>query len=189
MPITPKSERRYCSLAEYRALPEDFRAELVEGELVALSAPSPYHQLISGDIYDPLKAYLKGKACRVIYAPVDIYLNEQDEDRPTIVQPDLVVICDPSKLKADGYHGAPDLVIEILSPSNRMREQAYKYELYQKYGVREYWVISPEEKALCVYLRNDKGQLAIQDFYGASDTVKVNILDDCQIDLAPIFSF
>ena len=99
------------------------------------------------------------------------------------------MICDPNKLKDDGCHGAPDLVIEILSPSNCMREQAYKYELYQKYGVREYWVIAPEEKALCVYLRNDKGQLAIKDFYGASDTVKVNILDDCQIDLAPIFSF
>ena len=101
----------------------------------------------------------------------------------------MVVICDPSKLRDDGCHGAPDLVIEILSPSNTIREQACKYDLYQKYGVREYWVIDPEEKTLCVYLRNDKSQLAIKDFYGASDTVKVNILDDCQIDLSPIFSF
>ena len=189
MPITRESERRYCSLAEYRALPEDFRAELVEGELVALSAPSRIHQKISVSLVTRLGAYLEGKTCELYSAPFDVYLNEQDEERSTIVQPDIVVICDPNKFKDDGCHGAPDLVIEILSPSNRMREQAYKYELYQKYGVREYWVIAPEEKALCVYLRNDKGQLAIKDFYGASDTVKVNILDDCQIDLSPIFSF
>lgn len=189
MPITRESERRYCSLAEYRALPEDFRAELVEGELVALSAPSRIHQKISVSLVTRLGAYLEGKTCELYSAPFDVYLNEQDEERSTIVQPDIVVICDPNKFKDDGCHGAPDLVIEILSPSNRMREQAYKYELYQKYGVREYWVIAPEEKALCVYLRNDKGQLAIKDFYGASDTVKVNILDDCQIDLCPIFSF
>ena len=189
MPITRESERKYCSLAEYRALPEDFRAELVEGELVALSAPSRIHQKFSVSLVTRLGAYLEGKTCELYSAPFDVYLNEKDEERSTIVQPDIVVICDPNKFRDDGCHGAPDLVIEILSPSNRMREQAYKYELYQKYGVREYWVISPEEKALCVYLRNDKGQLAIQDFYGASDTVKVNILDDCQIDLAPIFSF
>lgn len=182
-------ERKYCSLAEYRALPEDFRAELVEGELVALSAPSRIHQRISVSLVTRLGSYLERKTCELYSAPFDVYLNEQDEERPTIVQPDIVVICDPNKLRDDGCHGAPDLAIEILSPSNRMREQAYKYELYQKYGVREYWVIDPEEKALCVYLRNDKGQLAIQDFYGASDTVKVNILDDCQIDLSPIFSF
>ena len=182
-------ERKYCTLAEYRALPEDFRAELVEGELVALSAPSRIHQKVSVSLVTRLGSYLEGKTCELYSAPFDVYLNEQNEERPTIVQPDIVVICDPNKLRDDGCHGAPDLAIEILSPSNRMREQAYKYELYQKYGVREYWVISPEEKALCVYLRNDKGQLAIQDFYGASDTVKVNILDDCQIDLSPIFSF
>ena len=189
MTIARESERKYCTLAEYRTLPEDFRAELVEGELVALSAPSRIHQKVLVSLVTRLGSYLEGKTCELYSAPFDVYLNEQDEERPTIVQPDIVVICDPSKLRDDGCHGAPDLAIEILSPSNRMREQAYKYELYQKYGVREYWVIDPEEKALCVYLRNDKGQLAIQDFYGASDTVKVNILDDCQIDLSPIFSF
>ena len=189
MPITRESERRYCSLAEYRALPEDFRAELVEGELVALSAPSRIHQKISVSLVTRLGAYLERKTCELYSAPFDVYLNEQDEERSTIVQPDIVVICDPNKLKDDGCHGAPDLVIEILSSRNPMREQACKHDLYQKYGVREYWVIAPEEKALCVYLRNDKGQLAIRDFYGASDTVKVNILDDCQIDLCPIFSF
>ena len=189
MPITRECERRYCTLAEYRALPEDFRADLVEGELVALSALSRIHQKISVSLVTRLGAYLEGKTCELYSAPFDVYLNEQDEERPTIVQPDIVVICDPNKLRDDGCHGAPDLVIEILPSRSPMREQAYKYELYQKYGVREYWVIAPEEKALCVYLRNDKGQLAIKDFYGASDTVKVNILDDCQIDLCPIFSF
>lgn len=189
MAITRECERRYCTLAEYRALPEEFRAELVEGELVALSAPSRIHQRISVSLVTRLGSYLEGKTCELYSAPFDVYLNEQNEERPTIVQPDIVVICDPNKLRDDGCHGAPDLVIEILPSRSPMREQAYKYELYQKYGVREYWVIAPEEKALCVYLRNDKGQLAIQDFYGASDTVKVNILDDCQIDLAPIFSF
>ena len=189
MTTARRPERKYCTLAEYRALPEDFCAELVEGELVALSAPSRIHQRISVSLVTRLGSYLEGKTCELYSAPFDVYLNEQDEERSTVVQPDLVVICDPSKLRDDGCHGAPDLVIEILSPSNTIREQACKYDLYQKYGVREYWVIDPEEKTLCVYLRNDKSQLAIKDFYGASDTVKVNILDDCQIDLSPIFSF
>ena len=152
-------------------------------------SPSRIHQKVLVGLITRLGSYLEGKTSELYSAPFDVYLNEQYEERSTVVQPDLVVICDPSKLRDDGCHGARDRGIELLAPSNRMREQACKYELYQKYGVREYWVIDPEEKALCVYLRNDKGQLAIKDFYGASDTVKVNILDDCQIDLGPIFSF
>ena len=152
-------------------------------------SPSRIHQKILVSLITRLCSYLEGKTSELYTAPFDVYLNEQDEEHPTIVQPDIVVIRDPNKLRDDGCHGAPDLVIEILCSRNPMREQACKHDLYQKYGVREYWVIDPVEKTLCVYLRNDKSQLAIQDFYGASDTVKVNILDDCQIDLGPIFSF
>ncbi len=156
-----------------------------------MSGPSTQHQLISGELFAQLHAYLADKKCRVISAPFDVRLFEEKNDRPedvtTVVEPDLVVVCDPSKLDDRGCKGAPDLVIEILSPSTRRHDRLIKWELYQRAGVREYWIVDPEDKTVQVLTLRD-GYLLPHEDYGREDTAQVTILEDCAIELSKVFS-
>jgi Uma2 family endonuclease len=128
------------------------RFELIDGVAYAMSAPGTEHQLIVSVLNGEFYNFLKGKKCKVIPAPFDVRLfYEEDESDDTVVQPDLVVVCDPEKLGKEGCHGAPNLVIEILSPSNTAIEMHRKLGLYQSAGVPEYWVIDGEAKVIEVY--------------------------------------
>ncbi len=139
----------------YRTWPDEERWELIEGHAWCMSpAPTRRHQGIQGELYVALRMFLKGKSCKVYNAPFDVLLPESDEaddDVDTVVQPDIVVYCDRSKLTEAGARGAPDLVIEILSPSTSKKDLNDKYDLYQRRGVREYWVVDPAGMWLCVY--------------------------------------
>ncbi len=139
----------------YRSWPDDERWELIDGRAWAMSpAPLRSHQKLSGRLFHRLSAYLEGKPCEVYAAPFDVLLpagDEPDDEVDSVVQPDLVVVCDKSKLTRAGARGAPDLVVEILSPSSSRKDQREKFELYQSRGVREYWVLDPAGEWLCVY--------------------------------------
>ena len=169
----------------------DERVELIQGEAYLLASPSRIHQRISLAIAVQLGSYLEGKTCEVYAAPFDVRLFEKDGDRPedvdTVVQPDLCVVCDPGKLDDAGCRGAPDLVIEILSPSNRRHDRVVKLDLYQRSGVREYWVVDPENQSVLVLLLDETGALRIVEDYSRSDQAKVHVLEDCQIDLSRVF--
>jgi Uma2 family endonuclease len=104
-----------------------------------------------------------------------------------VVEPDLVVVCDPGKLDDYGCKGAPDLVIEILSPSTRRHDRVVKLDLYQRAGVREYWIVNPDEKTVQVMLLKDGYLLPVED-YSREDTASVNILEDCTIELSKVFT-
>ena len=181
-------EQRY-TYADLLAWDDNTRYELYSGQPVALASPTDVHQRISMALSAQLYNYLIGKKCSVYAAPFDVRLFEEHGDGPedvnTVLQPDIMVVCDPDKVDRRGIHGAPDLIIEILSPSSARYDRLVKFNLYQRAGVREYWLVDPTTRMVSVYtLENGKYQAAA---YGADDSVRVGILDDCTIDLSTVF--
>lgn len=187
----PAKKERY-TFADVLEWPDDERAELINGEIF-LMAPSPSrgHQGISVELTRQFANYLEGKKCKAYHAPFDVRLFEKEGDAPedvdTVVEPDLVVICDPSKLDDRGCKGAPDMVVEILSPSTQRHDRLVKLGLYQRAGVREYWIVSPEEQTVQVFLRQD-GSLQLHEVYDRQGVAKVNVLDGCFIELSKVFA-
>ena len=187
MSALPK-EQPYYTYADYKEweLDEGERYEIIDGEAYAMSAPSTRHQGILGGLYTQFHVYLQGKPCKVFPAPLDVRLfYEADESDDTVVQPDIVVICDKAKIGPEGCRGAPDLVVEILSPSNTAIEMEQKLKLYHEAGVREYWVIDPENNGLNVYLFQKD---VIVKTYKNTDIVAVSILPELNISLEQVFA-
>ena len=168
-------------------LKEGERYEIINGEAYAMAAPNTLHQLILTELLKQFANFLTGKPCKVFPAPFDVRLfYEEDESDNTVVQPDISIICDKEKLGPEGCHGAPDLVVEILSPSNTAIEMLIKFNTYKEAGVREYWVLNPIKKDLSVYLFS--GENVISRNYKEKELAPVSILDGLEIDLAPVFA-
>ena len=138
------------------------------------------YELINGIPY----LMSKGKKCKVFIAPLDVKLSGEEDDKKefNVVQPDIMVVCDKEKIKERNILGAPDLVIEILSKSTAQHDRLTKLNLYQKFGVKEYWIVSPEEKNIWVFLLNDENVYTIRAYY-LDDKIKINVLKECYIDL------
>ena len=169
---------------------EDERIEIINGKAVMMAPPSRTHQEVSGALFAQLYAFLEGKKCRVYSAPFAVRLFEKDGDTPedvdTMVEPDISVVCDSSKLDDAGCKGAPDLVMEILSPSTMRHDRFTKFNLYQRAGVREYWIVDPSSKSVQVFVLKD-GNYKAQDFGTVGDIIKVYVLDGCFIVLSKVF--
>ena len=183
-------EKRY-TLADALTWDEQERIELIYGDPVMMSPPpTRIHQKASISLSTQLSNYLSGKRCEVYAAPFAVRPFEQDGDTPedvdTLVEPDITVVCDPSKLDDIGCKGAPDLVMEILSPSTQRHDKLTKFNLYQRAGVREYWIVDPASKSVQVFFL-ENGYYVAKDFGVAGDHLKVNILEDCAIDLSKVF--
>ncbi len=145
----------YHTYADYLGWPEDVRYELIDG-VAYLMAPAPdlAHQEVAGEIYFQLRNALEGSPCRALIAPVDVRLpkaNETDERIDTVVQPDVLVVCDAAKLDRRGVRGAPDLVVEVLSPSTASHDHVLKRRVYERAGVREYWLVHPTDRMVTIY--------------------------------------
>ena len=185
----PAEKERY-TLADALAWDEQDRIELIDGYPVMMAPPTRAHQKISGELFGQLRDYLKGKKCEVYHAPFAVRPFERDGELPddvdTLVEPDISVICDPSKLDDTGCKGAPDLVMEILSPSTKRHDRFTKFNLYQRAGVREYWIVDPDDKTVQVFVLED-GHYTAKDFGAVGDAVRVNVLEDCTIDLSQVF--
>ena len=171
---------------------ENDRVEIIDGEVFMMAPPSSVHQEIAAELTRQFGNYLEGKQCKVYPAPFGVRLFEQDgetpEDVDTVVEPDLSVVCDRSKIDKHGCKGAPDLIIEILSPSSLRHDRFVKLGLYQRAGVREYWIVDPISQTVQVFLLNDVGFLCPHEVYGKEDTAKVNVLDGCLIELSKVFA-
>ena len=130
------------------------RLEILKGKIFKMSpAPAISHQKISGNLYGEMYHYFKGKSCKLFAAPFDVVLKNKNGLEDSVVQPDLCVVCDPKKLENDKRClGAPDLIIEILSPGNTKKEMRNKYELYEESGVMEYWVVRPIDKEITQFV-------------------------------------
>ena len=169
---------------------ENERIEIINGEAVMMAPPSRTHQEVSGALFAQLYTFLEGKKYRVYSAPFAVRPFEQDGDRPedvdTMVEPDISVVCDSSKLDDAGCKGAPDLIMEILSPSTMRHDRFTKFNLYQRAGVREYWIVDPSSKSVQVFVL-EAGNYKAQDFGTVGDIIKVNVLDGCFIELSKVF--
>lgn len=151
---TAKKEELY-TIDDIEALPEGERAELINGKIYYLAAPSTAHQRISMSISTEINNYIKTNngRCEVFSAPFAVYLNK---DKTNYVEPDISVICDPSKIDSKGCHGAPDWIIEIVSPSSATMDCFIKLLKYSDAGVREYWIVDPAERKVIVYKSENK---------------------------------
>jgi Uma2 family endonuclease len=148
------------SYANYLRWKFEERLELIKGKIFEMVAPATFHQEVSRELFGALYTYLKGHQCKVFCAPFDIRLPKEskaDHQIYNVVQPDICVICDLHKLDRKGCIGAPDIVVEILSPGNNKKELRIKYELYQEFGVREYWIVDPNKRAVMKHVLNDTG--------------------------------
>ena len=182
--VLPEKER--YTYEDYESWPEDFRCEIIDGKVYALAQPLIIHQLLSGRLFLEISSYLKNKPCHVFYAPFAVRLNVGTNDEQTL-EPDLVVICDKKKIE-DGKAcvGPPDIVIEILSPSDPKRDTFVKYQKYLKAKVREYWIVDPETKTvmLCVLDSNRY----ITEVYSENDSITSQVIDGLRINLSEIFA-
>ncbi|WP_314811150.1 Uma2 family endonuclease [Capnocytophaga granulosa] len=174
------------SYADYLVWKIKERVELLKGKIFEMSAPSPIHQEISGNLQGALFVFLKNSKCKLYTAPFDVRFPQKGESQVyTVVQPDLCVVCDLEKIDSKGCVGAPDLVVEILSPGNSKKEMKSKFALYQEEGVREYWVVDPERELVFVYVAENKKfrpTIPIADDYVCS-----TIFPDFKIHTADIF--
>jgi|APTNR8051073442_1049403.scaffolds.fasta_scaffold22330_2 Uma2 family endonuclease len=183
MGLAPRKEKR-CTYADYLQWPEDTRYELIDGEAFLMSpAPLVEHQEVAGEVYRQLANQLDGKPCRPFIAPVDVRLPRKDETDAaidTVVQPDVLVVCDPSKIDRRGVRGAPDWLLEVLSPSTAAHDQIAKRRTYERAGVREYWLVHPGDRTLTVYVL-DNGQYGRPEIYELKDATPVGVLPGVSI--------
>jgi len=189
MPL-PKEKNNY-SFADYLTWSEDERWEIIDGIAYLQSAPSPIHQEISGGLFAQFYNYLSDKPCKVYHAPFCVKLMTDDvktnEDIKKVVEPDITIVCDQSKIDDKGYNGAPDMIVEIISPASIKMDKFIKFNKYEKAGVKEYWIVEPEGKLVSVFTLQGDQRYGRPDIYTEDDKIKVAIFPDLVVNLKPIF--
>ena len=178
------------TFADYLKWPFDERVELIKGKIFPMSGPGTSHQRVSQRLSAKLYNFLENKSCEVFTAPFDIRWprrSKEDKEILTVLQPDICVICDPSKIDEWGCIGDPDIVVEILSPGNYQKELKNKYEVYEEAGVLEYWIIHPEEKTFMKYSLNVDGKFQLSHLLTLGDEITSSILPDFTLSLDEFF--
>ena len=176
--------------ADYFRWKLEERVELIRGRIFKMSpAPNRRHQQISGNIFYELKRFVQRGPCEVYSAPFDVRLprkSASDKDITTVLQPDVCVVCDTNKLDEKGCVGAPDIVVEVLSPGNNAKELKNKYEVYEEAGVPEYWVVSPQDETVLVYTLTG-GRYTASRMMVAGDSLQSTALDGFSLNIARLF--
>ena len=186
-------ESKRYTYADYLTWLDDKRRELINGFIHLMSAPMRVHADVSAELFTFIKTFIKKRKgeCRVYYAPFDVRLpknNETEDDKIyNVVQPDICVICDLSKLDGKGCIGAPDLIVEVLSPSTLKYDWNYKFNLYEAAGVREYWIVDPKAKVVNVFLLQPDGKYDLGTVYECNQKAPVYIFEGLEIDLNELF--
>lgn len=187
---------RSYSYADYLRWQLEERVELIKGKIMLMSpAPNVKHQRLSGRLTRLISNFLYGKQCELFVAPFDVKLYDRkkahlaDDEAFSVVQPDLCVICDKTKLTQQGCDGAPDWIIEVLSKGNSKREMRLKYELYEESGVSEYWLIYPYEEAVYQFVLDTETQkYALAAMYAGDEVASPVLFPELKIDLAEVFA-
>jgi Uma2 family endonuclease len=178
--------------ADYMAWKFKERLELFRGKIFKMAAPNMNHQTVGGHLYNQFYNYLKGKTCRVFIAAFDVRLpvknRKKDDEITTVVQPDVCIFCDPSKLDDRGACGTPDLAIETLSTGNRKDELRMKYEVYEEAGVKEYWIADPAKKAILVFLLQPDGKFSVPEIFTGSDQLAAHCVPGLTFNINEIFT-
>ena len=185
MPLS-QEEKKY-TYADYLTYPEDERWEIIDGIPYMQAAPTPIHQEILMELSKQIANYLTGKPCKIYPAPFSVRLpqgHEKDENEiKTIVEPGISIICDKSKIDDKGCNGTPDMIIEIISPSSIKKDRFVKFNLYEKAGVKEYWIVEPDQKLVSVFLLQKNERFSRPEMYTEEDSINVSIFPDLIIDL------
>jgi Uma2 family endonuclease len=179
------------SYADYLTWQVEEVVELIKGKMFkkAAAAPRRIHQKVSGELTYRLTGFLKGQNCQVYAAPFDVRFpknSKEDSKIHDVVQPDICVVCDPEKLDDRGCIGAPDLIVEILSPGNSQIELRHKFTLYESHGVREYWIIHPEHQDLMIYTL-EEGKYVSSRLLTSGDVVESTVIEGFKLDLEEFF--
>lgn len=182
------------SLREFYHLREKINEiiEFIDGTVYMAPSPSTKHQRISGRLHAKLFNFLEGKECEVFHAPFDIELSKEEleyklDDKKAVIVPDLTVVCDKSKLGENKFIGIPELIIEILSPSNQAHDLVTKLNLYMQYGVREYWIVNPMLNSVQIYTLNEEGQYLQMDALKEIGMAASEILKGFRVNLEDLF--
>ncbi|MBE5821716.1 MAG: Uma2 family endonuclease [Clostridiales bacterium] len=171
---------------EAEAIFGDKRYELIYGEIFLFASPKEIHQDILGEISFEFKRFLKGKKCKSYVEPFDVFLDgEEKENTSVVVQPDIMIVCDMEKIKSDGIYGAPTLVVEILS-SNVTHDRIRKYKIYEKYGVKEYWIVDPVTRITDIFVLNEKNKYELKQQYSFGENIKSHIFENLEVSLKDI---
>ena len=183
-------QEEYYTYDDISAMDDDIRRELIDGVIYNMASPLNVHQDISMEISRQLSNFLRGKKCKVYHAPFDVRLNADKANKKddTVVQPDILVICNRSILdpQGRGCKGAPDFVIEILSPSTAYMDRHIKFKKYLEAGIREYWIVDPAYKLVEAHILVNG--IYTKRTYGNTDSISVHVLDGCEIDLSIVFA-
>jgi len=174
----------YVTYEEWEAMDESIRCELLDGVIYDMAAPSTRHQKVLTEIFGQLFIYLRGKRCEVYPAPFAVRL---DKAKDIVFQPDITVICDRDKLTDTGCEGAPDLVIEIPSPSTARRDRIEKFNEYMIAGVKEYWIVDPIDESVAVHILDNGNGKYYTKYYDSTSHIPVSILEDLSIDMTQVF--
>ncbi|HBV86870.1 MAG TPA: Uma2 family endonuclease [Desulfosporosinus sp.] len=191
MPLSKEVKKH--TYADYLTYPADERWEIIDGIPHMQSAPTWQHQVVSVQLASQFNDYLKGKPCRVFTAPFDVCIPEYDESDEEIsniiAQPDIVMVCDESKLRKTGYFGVPSLIVEIASTSTARNDKLFKFNKYEKTGVKEYWIVEPDTKLVSVFILQNNNRYGRPEIFTETDNVKVSIFPDLVIELSTVFDF
>ena len=186
-----EQEQKLYTYKDYLKLPDDQRYEIIDGILYMAPSPSTQHQRVSRKLLVLIDNHLKGKECEVFNSPYDVLLTNNNEDKENdikiVVQPDIFVVCDESKITKNNCVGSPDFIIEIVSPSMPSRDYVKKLYLYEKHKVKEYWIVNYIRNEVTVFKLNEDGDYDVPEIYKDDVNVKVGIFEDLIIDLKEIF--
>ena len=191
--ILPQTSRNeHFTYGLYRTWPEEERWELIDGQAQAMTpAPDPLHQEVVVGLLRVLDDFFRLRGCKVYVAPLDVrlpdYARQSDDDTPSVVQPDLLVVCDTRKVDAQGVRGAPDLVVEVLSPSTAYRDETDKLLLYERHGVREYWIVNPRTGRVTVHALNETGMYGKPIVYLNTETLRSTAFPELRAALSTVF--
>ncbi|MEI6306144.1 MAG: Uma2 family endonuclease [Deltaproteobacteria bacterium] len=182
MPSTALKLEPKFTYADYRSWPDDERWEIIDSVPFAMTpAPGIRHQRISGNFFGELRNFFRGRGCVPFGAPTDVVLDDD-----TVVQPDVFVVCDRDKITEDTIQGAPDLVVEILSPATRIRDKREKKALYERFGVREYLIVSPDEELVERYRLVERRYWS-PDIFNWDETLTSSAFPELTLNLWEIF--
>ena len=182
--------KRY-SYAEYLTWFDNVRRELIDGFIKLMTpVPTRKHQLVSYKIVRLLGNFIEKKPCQIYYSPFDVRFpqNKNDKEIFTVVQPDIYIVCDLEKLDEKDCIGAPDLIIEVITPKYGKRDVKDKFKIYEENGVREYWIVHPNDETVIVFLLDETGKFAHSGMYAGNDKIPVAIFDgNLDVDLTEVF--
>ncbi|MBU1105092.1 MAG: Uma2 family endonuclease [Candidatus Riflebacteria bacterium] len=184
-----KKKQRY-SYADYLSWDDDKRCEIIDGEVFDMTSPSLLHQSILSELFKQLVIFFDNKPCKVFVAPLDVLLaknTSRSEEVFTVVQPDVMVVCDPKKLEERGIVGAPELVVEIISPSTSSKDNIIKRRIYEQAGVKEFWLISPIERLIRVNKLGKDGRFEREEIYDDTAQIEIAQFAGLSIDCRRVF--